>query len=280
MLKPLNKTNDGTRKVVLSKLPTTENFADVRAGTKKNVVRFLRPSDDARRTEKSVNNQILAALTDYDFARLQPHLESVALAYGEELCASGESDRYVYFPETAVISHLYNLADGNSIEVAMVGSEGASGLCALLGRQPSAHSAQVIIEGHALRIKTEILKREFAAGAKIQPLLLDYVNAHITQISQRTVCESFHVIEKRLCSWLLMLQDRVKKNQLAMTQEQISIFLGVNRPSVTVVAKALRDKGLINYMRGKVQILDRRGLEFSACECYSTVQKSLLNSAL
>ncbi len=88
------------------------------------------------------------------------------------------------------------------------------------------------------------------------------------QISQRSVCKSFHIIEKRLSSWLLMLHDRVGKNQLTLTQEQISLCIGAYRPSITLVAQSLREKGLIDYMRGKIHIIDRQGLEFSACECY------------
>ncbi len=102
--------------------------------------------------------------------------------------------------------------------------------------------------------------------------LLDYMNAHILQISQRIVCESFHVIEERLSSWLLMLQDRLQKDQWQITHEQISLILGVNRPTITQAAKSLREKELINYSRGKFHIVDREGLEFRACECYSTVQ--------
>jgi CRP-like cAMP-binding protein len=234
---------------------------------------------DAAQIRKFLTNYILTSETDYGLARLMPHLETVTLTSGKELHSSGECSRYVYFPETAVISNLYTLVDGSTIEVAMIGREGATDLSEIFGSQPSAHWSQVAIGGTALRIKTEILKQEFDRGGRIQSLLLDYVNSHIAQISQRVVCKSFHVIEKRLCSWFLMLHDRVRKNYLTLTQEQISLFLGVHRPSVTLVAQMLREKGLIDYTRGKVHILNRQKLETSACECYSVTQNNLLSSS-
>ena len=234
---------------------------------------------DAARTKKFLSNYLLTSQTDGEFARLVPHLETVTLASGKELHSSGEYCRYVYFPETAVVSNLYMLLDGSTIEVAMVGREGATDLSEIFGSQPSAHWAQVAVGGTALRIKTEILKKEFDRGGRIQTLLFNYINSYIAQISQRVVCKSFHIIEKRLCSWLLMLHDRVRKNQLPLTQEQISLFLGVHRPSVTLVAQTLREKGLIDYTRGKVHILNRQNLENSACECYSVIQSDLLSSS-
>jgi len=234
---------------------------------------------NAAQIKKFLSNYILAAQTDYDFARLLPHLETVTLASGKQLHSSGEACSYVYFPETAVVSNLYTLVDGSTIEVAMVGREGATDLSEIFGSQPSLHWSQVAIGGTALRIKTEILKDEFNRGGRIQTSLLSYLNLHIAQISQRVVCKSFHTIEKRLSSWLLMLTDRVRKNQLPLTQEQISLFLGVHRPSVTLVAQTLREKNLIDYARGKILILDRKGLESAACECYSVVQNNLLSSA-
>lgn len=198
--------------------------------------------------------------------------ELVSLAAGQTLYGADENNDYVYFPETAVVSHLYNLADGSALEIAMVGSEGASGLCAVFGLMRSPHQAVVTIEGKAWRVKAEILRQEFSRGGNLQARLLDYANTYLAEISQKVVCASFHTIEKRLCRWLLMIHDRLKTNQLAVTHEQMSQFLGVNRPSLSMVAKALRDQGLINYARGKVFILNRRGLEAAACECYSAVQ--------
>lgn len=163
------------------------------------------------------------------------------------------------------------MADGSTIETAIIGGEGATGLSSVIGSQPPPHRAQTIVGGHAWRIKTETLKQEFARAGMIQALLLDFFNEYVNQISQRLVCKSFHVLEKRLCSWLLMLHDRVKDNWLMLTQENVALLLGVNRPTVTIAAQTLCNKGLIDYTRGKFYLLDRRGLETSACECYSAL---------
>lgn len=222
--------------------------------------------------KKISSNRILGALPDFDAARLMPHLDFVFLSTSEEIYTAGEFNRYVYFPETAVASDIYDLADGGTIETAMIGSEGATGLCAVLGKYPQTHRTKTTLSGNAWRIKTETLKQEFARGGKMQTLLLDCVNRHINQITQRLVCKSFHLLEKRLCGWFLMLNDRVKSDRLKLTQENIALLLGANRPSITIAAQTLRNQGLIDYSRGGISILDRHGLENSACECYAVLQ--------
>ena len=230
---------------------------------------FENTSTGAALTKKSFKNHLLASCSDYDLARLMPHFESVILASGEEIRT--HDNGYVYFPENAVVSHLYMLEDGNTVEVAMIGGEGATGLCSLFGSDKAAHYVRVIAEGTAIRIKAEVLQKEFTYNRHLQHLLLDYINSHITQISQKTVCKSFHVIENRFCTWLLMLHDRAKRNQFLITQEQISLFIGVYRPTVTLIARALKENGLIDYKRGKISIVDRFGLERKACECYTPI---------
>lgn len=218
--------------------------------------------------EKAFFNRLLNNLPPETAARLAPDLKLVSLDSGENLYKPGERVRYVYFPETAVVSHLYMLADGNTSEVAMVGNDGIVGLGAVFSPERPQFWTEVTVPGEARRIKTEILNEEFAADPFLRVLILDYANAHIAQISQRTVCNTHHVAEARLCSWLLMLHDRVKTSRLPLTQDKIARYLGVNRPSITHIAQLLREKGLIDYTRGFISILDRRNLEMSACECY------------
>lgn len=232
-------------------------------------IKYSTAADNAAKT--FLANRILASLAAADFARLKPHLELVTLDSGEELCAPGEPHSYVYFPITAVVSHLCVTANGDMIEAAMIGAEGASGVCGLFGVPASSHQAQTVGIGTAARIKIETLRQEFERADGLRARLLAYVNAYVGQISQRVVCQSFHLTEKRLSSWLLMLHDRLKKNQFDATQEQIALHLGVNRPSLTLIAQALRAKGLIEYRRGRVEILDRIELEKAACECYRFV---------
>jgi CRP-like cAMP-binding protein len=129
-----------------------------------------------------------------------------------------------------------------------------------------------VVAGEALRLRANALRGEFAAGGPFQLLLLRYTQALITQISQTAVCNRLHAVEQRLCRWLLMCQDRAQNDELRMTQEFISNMLGGRRETVTVAAGRLQDAGLIRYARGHITILDREGLESTACECYSTVE--------
>lgn len=268
----INNKNGGSLKIVHPKFSAVGGFGNLRPMIRERGAERIKYSSAADSLAKTfLTNRLLASLAAADFARLKPHLELVSLDVGADLCAPGEAHAYVYFPVTAVISHLCATASGEMIEAAMIGTEGASGVCALFGSPSSSHQTQTIGGGGAVRIKTEALGREFARADGLRARLLEYINSYIGQISQRVVCQSFHLTEKRLSSWLLMLHDRVKKNQFAATQEQIALHLGVNRPSLTLIAQTLRAKGLIEYRRGKVEILNRLELEKTACECYRYV---------
>jgi len=131
----------------------------------------------------------------------------------------------------------------------------------------------VQIAGGAFRIKAATLQEEFARGGPLQHLLLRYTQALLSQISQTAVCNRLHSVERRLCRWLLLSHDRVKSNEIPMTQEFIANMLGGRRESVTVAAGRLQDAGLIHYSRGQILILDRQGLEAMVCECYHIVKK-------
>lgn len=221
-------------------------------------------------------NQIFVASSTKDFAQLSPHLEFVLLAADEELSQPGSDLRYIYFPETAVISHLHVLSDGSSTEIVMMGRESVVGLSQMLGSRAASYCTQVTIPGKALRIKAEILQKEFERGGTLQKLLLSSFNSHLTQVSQKVVCNIHHQAEARFCTWLLMLQDRAFSNNLRLTQDQIARYLGVHRPSITHIAQALREKEIINYVRSHINILNRQGLESHACECYQTLKEPAL----
>ena len=268
----LDKTYDKARKIPASEIARGGNLNRLHSSFEKKA----RHSYVALSCREASTNLILAAANAHTIYGLNAYLEPISLCRGEELYAAGErGSDYVYFPETAVVSHLYNLADGNTVEVAMVGSDGATGISSLFGSQPTNHQASVTIAGRARRVKTDVLRQEFGRGGKLQTLLLDYFNTYLTQVSQRVACTSFHLTEKRLCSWLLMLHDRAGKNNLTLTHEQMAQFLGVHRPSLTKIAKILREQQLVNYTRGKFHILDRHGLEAVACECYSAANSTL-----
>jgi CRP-like cAMP-binding protein len=227
--------------------------------------------------KKFTVNRLLESLPNNDLVRLLPYLERVEFE-GEEYVYQPEDEiEYIYFPETAVMSEFQILEDGRTVEFAMTGREGVVGLSAIFNGQTAANWTQISVAGTALKANARILKEEFNRGGELHAVFLDYINNYIGQISQRVVCNSYHTVEQRLCSWLLMLQDRNKTDKVPLTQEQIARLLGVHRPSVTQIAQILRRRKIINYMRGKISIIDRAKLENSACECYETIYKIAWN---
>lgn len=220
-----------------------------------------------------LTNRLLANLPGEDFARLLPHMEPVSLTAGHYLYGLGNKVDYIYFPETAVISHIHLLEDGNTTEVALVGKEGMTGLSALFNAPPNNYWSQVIIGGNALRIRVEVILDDFSRSQAMQRLVLGYTAARIAQISQRAVCNVRHTLSGRLATWLLMIHDRAGDGQLLLTHEQIARHLGARRASISVAATILRDRRVISYNRGHIKIHDRNTLLSSACECYRTLAR-------
>ena len=155
----------------------------------------------------------------------------------------------------------------------MIGKDGMSGLSAVFGAPPPTCWTQIGIPGSALRIRTEVLREEFARGGAMQRLLLCYAGDRMAQLSQRAVCNGRHSVEQRACCWLLMAHDRAGEDSLPLTHEQIARHLGTRRAGVTEIAAALRGRGCISYSRGLITIADRRGLESAACECYRELSR-------
>jgi CRP-like cAMP-binding protein len=231
-----------------------------------------------RAEDESLNlllaNRLLSVLPAEDFSRLFPHLEPVSLAAGEVLYKFDEEMRYAYFPETAVVSHLYILSEGGMTEADMVGREGMTGLSAVFNVPPPTYISEVALSGSALRARVDVLRQEFARGGAFQQALVRYAAARIALLSRRAVCNGNHRVEERLCTWLLMMHDRAGDAPLALTHERISRHLGTRRAGVTGAATLLRDRGIIDYTRGHIRVTDREGLEAAACECYPSVRES------
>lgn len=220
-----------------------------------------------------LTNKLLVKITGEDFARLLPHLEPVSLSYGNYLYRAGEEVDYCYLLESAVISQIHLLEDGGTTEVALVGSEGMTGLSAIFGADAPAYWSEVLVAGSALRIRPEVLREEFRRGEAVQRVLLSYTSERLAHLSQRAVCNGRHTLAGRICTWLLMIDDRVKGGQLALTHEEMARHLGTRRASVSVVATQLKDRNVISYNRGKVHILNREMLEALACECYGALTR-------
>jgi CRP-like cAMP-binding protein len=219
------------------------------------------------------NNSLLAALPDPEWRRWQPLLEQVEMPLGQVLYESGATLTHVYFPTTAIVSLLYVMENGASAEIAVVGNEGLVGVSLFMGGESTSSRAVVQSAGQGLRLQAQLMKDEFNRAGPVLHLLLRYTQALITQMSQTAVCNRHHSLDQQLCRWLLLSLDRLRTNEVAMTQELISNMLGVRREGVTEAAVKLQEAGLISYVRGRITVLDRPGLEKRTCECYAVVKR-------
>ena len=227
---------------------------------------------DSVKSQPRFDNNLLTTLPLADYQRLLPFLEPVDLPLGKAIYEAAQQIEYLYFPTTSMISLLSTMEDGMTAEVGLTGNDGVVGIALFLGGETTPNRAVVQIAGKAVRLKALVVKEEFKRGEVFQYLLLRYTQALITQISQTAICNRLHPVEQRFCRWLLLSHDRIKSNELVMTQELIASMLGGRRESVTVAAGRLQEQGLIQYVRGRITILDRVGLEASACECYEVVR--------
>ncbi|HEY5885650.1 MAG TPA: Crp/Fnr family transcriptional regulator [Pyrinomonadaceae bacterium] len=222
-----------------------------------------------------VKNRILAALPPSEFARLKAKLEPVYLEKGRLVYLTGDRIRYVYFPVEGLLSLLSATETGSTVEVAMVGNEGAVGLPVILKKGMISYEVSVQIPVDSFRIKAEALQEEFDRGEWLQSHMLAYTHVLMAQIAQLSICNRFHTIEKALSRWLLMAQDHVNTKSLNLTQENISNALGVPRTAITTAAGHLQRLGTIRYSRGNIEILDRELLEVNSCECYGILHNEL-----
>ena len=218
-------------------------------------------------------NQLLAALSPTDFNHLLPDLKLVTMPLGKVIYESGVLLNHLYFPADCIISLLYVMQNGAAAEIAVAGNEGVVGIALFMGGGTTPSRAIVQSAGYAFELRSEVLDKEFARASTLQHLLLRYTQALITQMSQTAVCNRHHTVDQQLCRWLLLSLDRLSSNEVSMTQELIANMLGVRREGVTQAVGKLQARGLIQYSRGRITVLDRPALEAEVCECYAVVKR-------
>jgi len=218
-------------------------------------------------------NRLLARLAPAEYLRLLPLLKSLVLEPDQLLHKPRTPFVYAYFPTRAVTSYLRIMESGAAIEVGTVGNEGMVGASGALRAPESPHQVIVQVSGEGYRIEVKALAAEADRSASFRRLLVTYQAAFHAQVSQSVACNGLHPIGKRCCRWLLMTHDRVGADILPLTHEYLAMMLGVRRASVTDVLGPLRDQGLISYSRGAITVLNRKGLEGAACECYRSVNE-------
>ncbi len=219
-----------------------------------------------------IENRLLASVTDEVRVRLSSHMELVTLTRDQVLYESGRALSFVYFPVDAIVSLLYELADGASTEIAMIGKEGLVGVAVFMGGESTPSRAVVIRTGCAYRISAKQIKDEFNRHGELLILMLRYTQSLISQMAQTAICNRRHSLSQQLCRFMLLFLDRVNDNQITITHDIVSQILGVRREGVTSAASRLQKLGTIECHRGYILVRDRSGLEQHCCECYQSVK--------
>lgn len=223
--------------------------------------------------ESLVRNEILNSIPESEFNLIRPELEPVELPHRLILHEPGERILYAYFLNQGLASLVVITSDGRSVEIAIVGHEGLVGTPLAVGLHRGPYRSIMQIPGNGSRIKAESLEQVLHETPQLRLLLNQYVLTQGLQIAQMAACNRLHEIEQRLARWLLMCQDRVESDLLPITHEFLAQMLGTGRPSVSLAAGIMQKSGIIENSRGAVKILDRTGLEGSACECYRVIQQ-------
>jgi CRP-like cAMP-binding protein len=230
-------------------------------------IAMLNPQGDVAR-----GNRLLDALEPDSRKRIDRHLQPIALKLGEVVCEAGGLLQHAYFPQGAVLALLTALEDGSTIETANIGREGAFGIFAAMYSRVSFNRCIVQFDGGMVRCPIELLQTEFTCSEQVRNLFVSYSETQLSQVQQTVACNAKHTTEQKISRWLLMTHDRTDGDVLTFTHDFLAQMLGANRKSVTLVAQSMRSAGLISYLRGKIQILDRPGLERASCECYAVVR--------
>ena len=216
-------------------------------------------------------NRLLGVLPQTEQARILPLIEDIPLEFRQDIYCDHVPTEHVWFPHEGVISIVAEFSEGQPVEVATIGPEGMVGIQILLGADQVAGKAFVQVAGSAGRMRAEDFLKAVAECPHLDRLLRRYTLALFNQVAQAAGCNRAHSIEERLARWLLMTQDRVHSREFPLTQEFLAQMLGVRRPTVSLAAGILAKANLIHYVRGRITIVDRSGLEGVACECYKII---------
>jgi CRP-like cAMP-binding protein len=217
-------------------------------------------------------NRLLLALPSGDLGRLMPELEPIRCQAQQVLLDADSPLDHVFFPDSGVISVVAAYADGNIIEMATIGREGCSGVQAVFGAKSSSVRLFVQIPGSAAKMSRKTFTRAMESMGAFRDLMHACVQAFLDQVLVSGACNGAHNIEERLARWRLMMRDRSDDDALPIAQNLLAEMLGVQRPTITNVARKLERAGLISCGRRQITILDRQGLTEASCECYRLVR--------
>ncbi len=217
-------------------------------------------------------NLLLRCLSSEVLDSVGPRLSEVKLTSGKVLAEANREVVSVYFPNCGAVSLVVEMSCGDTVETALIGRDGAVNALAALDHKLSLTKACVLLPGTAMAIDADQLRECCVRHPALRELLARHVQVLLGEIQQAAACNILDGVEARLARWLLRARDLVEADEIPLTQEAMAQMLGVRRPTVSTVAAALQREGFIEHRRGHVRILDSKGLEDSACECYATIR--------
>lgn len=217
-------------------------------------------------------NGFLAALSIDDFAFIRPHLRNVQFKQSDVLVQVGRPFRQVYLPHNGIISIIVRLADGERVEIAMIGHESMLGAFSTLGDPLSLGEASALLDCEASVLDVKLLQAAINRSIGLSEILVRHGQAVFAQAQQSAACNAVHAVERRLARCLSRVRDLCGSDEFLLTQEVLSEMIGARRNSVSEIAGILQQADLINYSRGRIRILDAEGLKKISCECYAAVK--------
>ena len=238
-----------------------KNFRVAQAGQRTNV------------EGKQVSNKVLLAAPDDEYQLLRTDLTYIDLPDHLSLHEPTQTIEYVYFPNRGMVSQVVVTKDGRTVEVGVVGNEGYVGAGLAVGLSRSSVREVIQIAGDGFRMIGSALERILRSAPQLQVILSRHTGLQAMQVAQTAACNRLHDIQQRLARWLLMTQDRVNLAVLPITHDFIATMMGTDRSTVSLAASVLQKKGIIEYARGSVKVVNRRKLKNSACECYDVIQQ-------
>lgn len=221
-----------------------------------------------------IGNKLLKRFPSEDLAKLETDFRITPLPVGEVVCEPGRPVRFVCFPLTGLLSSVVTFENGESVEAATVGNEGAAGLESLIDDRSSPYRVIQQVAGEVVQVPADAIRAAAEASSGLREVLGRYALTLAQQYAQNAACNLHHRVEKRMCRWLLSTADRVGREGFGVTQEFLSEMLGVSRQSVSLTAGQLQQAGLIAYRRGNLRITDRTRLEEASCECYRATKNA------
>lgn len=229
--------------------------------------------EQAESETSPLKNKILLMIPRTEYQLVHPYLEPFQFHHHAILHEPAQKLEFAYFPNQGLLSLLVATEDGKTVEVAMVGNEGVAGVASAVGLTISTLRQLVQISGEGFRIRVEALQTCLESTPLFQMALSRYAVVQGMQIAQTAACNRLHDAGERLARWLLMAADRVHSSSLPITHDFLATMLGTDRPSISLAAKLLQKNKVIQYRRGAIEVLSRRKLENSACECYHVIQQ-------